>query len=114
MGIKIKRNSRLSNEWVADIWNMRSLDYVENELEDFDKLISAAVSKCLQEDPDSRQAQADMLSYLLGEKISVAMIDSYASESRREHKIPASRFLVLIAMTRRFDILGRGLIMTQA
>lgn len=100
-----KRTPRLSDEWLNDIWNVRGLDYGERELENFDKLISSAVARCLKEDADTRAEIAVMLSHLSSEDISVAMLDAYASEARREHKIPASRFLALIAITRRFDIL---------
>ena len=33
------------------------------------------------------------------------MLNAYASEARNQHRIPASRFLALIGLTRRFDIL---------
>jgi hypothetical protein len=46
-----------------------------------------------------------MLTYLLGDKISVMMLDAYSSEARAGHRVPASRFLALIALTGRFDIL---------
>lgn len=105
MGSKGKQKPHLSDEWLADAWNVRGLDYGEAELENFDKLISSAVSRCLKEDDNDRQEQAATLSYLLDEHVSVAMLDSYTSEARRKHKIQASPFLALIAMTRRFDIL---------
>jgi hypothetical protein len=100
-----KRQSKLSDERLHDIWNVRGLDYGERELEDFDVLISSAVSRCLKEDQSDRGEQAATLSYLLGEEVSVATLDSYTSEARRDRKIPASRLFALIAMTRRFDIL---------
>lgn len=105
MAGKRKLNQTLTDKWLKDSWNVRGLDYGESELENFDKLISSAVARCLKEDGGNRQQQADHLSYLLGQDISVAMLNAYSSEGRREHKIPASRFLVLIAMTRRYDIL---------
>lgn len=105
LGRKGKRKPHLTDERLRDIWNVRGLDHVEAELEDFDKLLSSAVARCLKEDDDSRDELAKTLSSLLNEHISVAMLDSYTSEARREHKIPASRFLTLIAVTRRFDIL---------
>ena len=100
-----KRKPTLSIERLRDVWNVRGLEDVEGELEDFDKLVSSAVSRCLREHKGNRDEQAADLSYLLGEEISAAMLDSYSSEARREHKISASRFLALIAMTGRFDIL---------
>lgn len=100
-----KRKPTLTDERLRDVWNVRGLDYGEGELEGFDKLISSAVSRCLKEDDSHRGEQADTLSYLLGEDVSAFMLDGYSSEARRDHRIPASRFLALIAMTRRFDIL---------
>lgn len=100
-----KRKPVLSDERLHDVWNVRGLDYGERELEDFDKLISSAVARCLREDESDRNQQASDLSSLLGEEVSDAMLNAYSSEARRDHKIPASRFLGLIAMTRRYDIL---------
>ena len=105
MGTKRKRKPILSDKWLQDIWNIRSLDYGETELADLDMLISSAVARCLKEDEGDRREQAATLSYLLDEHISVAMFDFYTSEARRDLKIQASHFLALIAMTRRFDIL---------
>ena len=103
--IVAKRKPSLSDERLADIWNVRGLDYAEGELADFDKLISSAVSRCLADDEDDRAELADLVSLVLGERVSVMMLDAYASEARRGQRIPASRFLALIAVTRRFDIL---------
>lgn len=100
-----KRKPALSDDRMRDVWNVRGLDYGEAELANFEKLICSAVSRCLAEDPSNREEIAGHLSYILGEEVSVAMLDAYASEARQEHKIHASRFLALIAMTKRFDIL---------
>lgn len=98
-----KRKSKLSEKWLHDIWNVRALDYGDGELEDFDQLISSAVAQCLQE--ENRAEIAATLSYLLGEEISVHMLNAYASEARRTFRIPASRLFALIAVTRRYDLL---------
>jgi hypothetical protein len=100
-----KRKPRLSDQRLRDIWNVRTLDYADGELEHFDKLIASAVSRCLAENEADRAGLAADLSCLLGQEVSVAMMNAYTSEARREHPIPAYRFLALIAMTRRFDIL---------
>ncbi|MBB4100747.1 hypothetical protein [Sphingomonas kyeonggiensis] len=100
-----KRKPFLSDERLRDVWNVRPLDYADDELQDFDKLISSAVARCLAEDDGNRAEIAALLSMLLGERVSVQMLDAYASEARRIHRIPASRFLALIAVTRRFDLL---------
>ena len=100
-----KRRPTLSDEMMRDVWNVRDRSFEAAELVHFEKLVSSAVARCLREDSRSREVRASGLSQLVGETVSVAMLDSYTSEARREHKVPASRFLVLIAMTRRFDIL---------
>lgn len=102
---KVRKNPFLSDEMLRDIWNVRPLDYAEGELKDFDALVSSAVARCLNESEYSRAEQADMLSFLLGDSVSVAMLNAYTSGARRDHRVPASRLLLLIAMTRRFDIL---------
>jgi len=98
-----KRKPKLSDERLHDVWNVRGLDYGEAELENFDQLISSAVARCLKD--EDRAEVAATLSYLLDEEVTVHMLNAYASEARRAFKIPASRFLALIAMTSRFDVL---------
>jgi len=100
---KRKRTPKLSDEWMRDIWTLRPLDCGLGELEHFEALISSAVARCLK-DQDRVEIACD-LSTVFGEDISVHMLNAYASEARSEHRIPASRFLALIGLTRRFDIL---------
>jgi hypothetical protein len=82
---------------------LHPVDCGEAELAHFDRLISSAVGRCL--DSENRAEIARDLSIVFGEEISVHMLNAYASEARTQHKIPASRFLALIGLTRRFDIL---------
>lgn len=98
-----KRKPRLTDESLRDVWNLRPVDCGEAELADFDQLISSAVSRCLND--ENRLEIAGDLSTVFGEEISVHMLNAYASEARNQHRIPASRFLALIGLTRRFDIL---------
>ncbi len=98
-----KRKSKLSDKWLHDVWHVRALDYAERELGDFDQLISSAVARCLKE--MDRAEVAATLSYILGEEVSVHMLNAYASEARRMFRIPASRLFALMAMTQRFDLL---------
>jgi hypothetical protein len=102
---KVRKNPFLSDARLSDIWNVRQIDYAEGEFKDFDLLISSAVARCLNESDRSRTEQAEMLSFLLGEPVSVAMLNAYTSGARRDHRVPASRFIIIIAITRRFDIL---------
>lgn len=102
---KARRNPFLSDARLSDIWNVRQIDYAEGEFKDFDLLISSAVARCLNESDRSRTEQAEMLSFLLGEPVSVAMLNAYTSGARRDHRVPASRFIVILAITGRFDLL---------
>jgi hypothetical protein len=52
-----------------------------------------------------REIIAAEMSVLLGEDVSRAMLDAYSSPGRDKHKVPMSRFLALIAVTQRYDIL---------
>ena len=53
----------------------------------------------------SREVIAAEMSALLSEDVSKGMLDAYASPARAEHKVPMSRFLALIAVTGRHDLL---------
>lgn len=47
----------------------------------------------------SRQAIADAMSVHLGERITTATLNSYASQAREDHAIPLTRFVALIHAT---------------
>jgi predicted subunit of tRNA(5-methylaminomethyl-2-thiouridylate) methyltransferase len=102
---KAKKEPFLSDSRLHDIWNVRPIDHAEGELKDFDRLICSAVARCLNESKEPRSELADTLSFVLGERVSAAMLDAYSSGARRDYKVPASRFIVLMAITRRFDLL---------
>jgi hypothetical protein len=53
----------------------------------------------------SREVIAAEISVLLDEDVSRAMLDAYSSPARIEHRVPMSRFLALIAVTDRHDLL---------
>lgn len=72
-----------------------------------DRRVSAAVALALKEDERSREVIAGAMSALLGDTISKAMLDAYASESREAHSVSFSRFLALVAVTHRHDILDK-------
>jgi hypothetical protein len=75
------------------------------ELAGLDRFIAAGVGRALKEDARSRGEIAWAMSELLAEEVSRWMLDAYASEARENHNISADRFLALIAVTNRFDIL---------
>jgi hypothetical protein len=70
-----------------------------------DRFLAAGVGRALKEDTRSRAEIALAMSELLDDEVSKFMLDAYASEARENHNISADRFLALIAVTNRFDIL---------
>jgi hypothetical protein len=74
-----------------------------------DRFIAAGVARALKEDSRPRAEIAWAMSTLLDEEISRWMLDAYASEARENHNISADRFLALVAVTNRFDILDAAL-----
>ncbi len=70
-----------------------------------ERRISATVAVILNTDPRSREEIAAAMSVLLDEDISRAMLDAYASPARSDHKVPMSRFLALVQVTGRADLM---------
>ena len=70
-----------------------------------ERKISGAVSSILHGDERRREVIAAEMSVLLDEDVSRAMIDAYASPAREGHKVPLSRFLALVAVCDRHDML---------
>jgi len=64
-----------------------------------DARISRAVSVALQDAKGSRATIAARMSEYLGETISRAMLDAYASVARDQHRIPVARLMALIHAT---------------
>lgn len=79
------------------------------ELAGFDRFIAASVGQVLKDDARSRYEVAMAMSELLDEEVTKLMLDAYASEARDNHNISAGRFLALIAVTSRHDILDHVL-----
>lgn len=67
--------------------------------------ICSTVGSILNSTPRAREVIAAEMSVILAEEVSKAMLDAYASPARAEHKVPMSRFLALIAVTGRHDLL---------
>jgi hypothetical protein len=59
----------------------------------------------LNSDTRQRELIAAEMSILLDEEVSRAMLDAYSSPARDQHKVPMSRFLALVAVTKRHDLL---------
>jgi hypothetical protein len=62
--------------------------------------ISRAVAATLHDAEAEREAIAARMSAFLGERVSPAMLDAYASQARDDHRISVPRFLALIHATR--------------
>lgn len=61
--------------------------------------LSRAVSVALQESGQDRATVAEKMSAFLGERVSKAMLDRYASAAAEEHAISLPRFLALVHAT---------------
>lgn len=70
-----------------------------------ERQICGAVAAILHDEERSREVIAAEMSVLLDEEISRAMLDAYASPAREGHKVPFSRFLALVAVCGRHDML---------
>jgi hypothetical protein len=67
--------------------------------------IAAAVGIALKDDPRSREEIAGAMSALMADEVSRWMLDGYSSEARDKVNISFGRFLALIVVTARFDLL---------
>jgi len=70
-----------------------------------ERRISAMVGTILASDERPREVIAAAMSVLLDDDISRAMLDAYSSPARDGHKVPMSRFLALVAVCSRQDLL---------
>lgn len=77
----------------------------EAALAGIEQRICSTVGVILNSDERSRKVIAAEMSELLCEDVSSAMLDAYSSPARIDHKVPFSRFLALVAVTRRHDLL---------
>ncbi len=75
------------------------------ELAGLGRIAAGVVSAALKGDPRSRDEIAGAVSSLLDERVSLDMLNAYASEAREQHSIPLHRALALIAVTDRHDLL---------
>lgn len=88
-------------------FDVPQLASVAAELAGLEAQIAAACGDILHDDARSRELIAAEMSMLLSDEVSKSMLDAYASAAREGHKVPASRFLALIAVCKRHDILDR-------
>lgn len=99
-----KRRPALTDLQMAFSFDVPSAATDAGDLAGFGAMIAASVARACREDKRDRAAIAGHMSGVLGEHVSRAMIDAYASEARGEHNIPAHRWWALIAVTARWDI----------
>lgn len=68
--------------------------------------IARTVGQIIASDGRPREVIAGEMTALLGDDtVSRAMLDAYSSPARDEHKVPFSRFLALVAVSGRHDLL---------
>jgi hypothetical protein len=61
--------------------------------------VARAVSEALRDCDFDREAVAKEMSAYLGERVSKAMLEAYASQARETHTIPAHRLIALAVVT---------------
>jgi hypothetical protein len=62
--------------------------------------VSRAVAAALTDAAERRETIAARMSAFLGERVSPAMLDAYASQAREDHRISVPRFAALLHATR--------------
>ena len=77
----------------------------EAALAGFEQRVNRMVGSMLNSDGRSREVIAAEMSVLLAEPISVDMLNAYSSPARIEHKVPFSRLMALVVVTKRYDLL---------
>lgn len=101
-----KRRSSLSNDQLVFTFDAPPMPTcTEAELAGLDRMVAACVSRVLREQGTSRYEIAAQMSELLAEDISKHMLDAYAAEAREDFNISLHRFLALIAVSKRYDVL---------
>ena len=99
-----KRRSSLSDLQMVFSFDVPPAAREAGDLAGFTAMLAASVARMLREDRFERSHIARQMSELLGETVSKAMLDAYASESRDGHNISAARWWALVAVTGRFDV----------
>ena len=72
-----------------------------------ERQVCGAVGTILNSELRSRAVIAAEMSELLGETVSADMLNAYASPAREGHKVILSRFLALVQVTTRHDVLDQ-------
>lgn len=77
----------------------------EAGLAGLDRMVAAGVARALRDDGRSRYEIGGAISALPDEDVSKLMLDAYSAEGRDGHNISVHRFLALIAVTQKYDVL---------
>lgn len=100
-----KRRSSLSADQLAFTFDAPAMPTGAAELAGLGQFASACVARAMREDGRDRRDLAAEVSKLLDDDVTHHMLNAYASESREDHRVPIDRFLAIIVVTKRFDVL---------
>ena len=78
----------------------------EGELAGINRVVASAVAQMLRDCGKSRHEVAILMSELVDDTVTKAMLDAYASEGREDHNISMGRFMALTAATSSYSVLG--------
>lgn len=70
-----------------------------------DRLVCETVGTIIASDGRRREVIAAEMSVLLDDEVSRAMLDAYSSPAREGHRISLTRFLALVQVTKRHDLM---------
>lgn len=100
----LKRRSALSDQQLIFSFDVPAPAQQPGDLAGYTAMVAASVARILREAATDRAAIARQMTAVLGEPVSKAMLDAYASEARDGHNISAARWWALVAVTARFDV----------
>lgn len=100
-----KRKPAFSADQMAFSFENSRPDVAEGGMAHMERQTASAVAGILRVDPRSRFEVAGQLSALMDADISKFMLDAYSAEGRDGHNVSFARFLGLIVVTQRFDVL---------
>jgi hypothetical protein len=100
-----KRRPSLSADQLAFTFDAPMAAVEEGALRDLERQVSSAVGTILTMHPGSRFEVAGGVSALLDTDVSKSMLDAYSAEAKDTHNISVARFLALVVVTQRFDVL---------
>jgi hypothetical protein len=93
------RQLDLLNDWTPPEATVRYPDSSVPRAAGLAVQISRAVAAALSNQTASRDQVAQSMSNFLGERITVNMLNAYASQARDAHVIPFARFIALVHVT---------------